>query len=117
MGMAECARQTPAWKNRRAKLAAVAAVVGAWSMLTGGCASSALPPPITPAQHGCLVGAHFGVDVGVERFRFPVYSTRLMTALTGTRLFDRVDTLDAFETAPAYVARVERTIYGVAGVP
>jgi hypothetical protein len=90
---------------------AIAAAVGA-------CSSTALPPALAPYQRERLTAARCDrVAIGVERFEYPVYSDRLVTALRGTRLFRQVDQLDAFATPPTFVARVQRPIYGMATIP
>jgi len=85
--------------------------------LAGGCASSSLPPRITPEQRALLQSTRIDVTVGVEDYQFPVYSEGLAKALGKTHLFTRVDRLANFTTPPDFVARVEETIYGSATIP
>jgi hypothetical protein len=86
--------------------------------MVAGCNRTALPPRLTPSQRAYLAGAHFsGVTIGVERFHYPVYSDRLALALRATHLFAQVDIVETFATAPTFVARVERPVYGTAMVP
>jgi hypothetical protein len=82
-----------------------------------GCGSSALPPQLTEEQLRAIVTTRFKATVGVEAFKFPVYSETLIARLRQTQLFERVDALEAFETPPTFVARVDRTVYGHAGIP
>ena len=84
---------------------------------TGGCSSSTIPAPLSDLERAQVNAAHFEAVVGVEQFRFPVYSHSLVLALKETGLFDRVDHLDSLRTEPTLVARVERTIYGTATIP
>ncbi|TAN40283.1 MAG: hypothetical protein EPN25_08190 [Nitrospirae bacterium] len=85
--------------------------------LSGGCASTSLPPKLTKAQLDEIAKTHFAVTVGVEDFKYPVYSEKLTKALQRTGLFDKVEPIKSFKEPPAYVARVERTIYGTAAIP
>lgn len=82
-----------------------------------GCSSSALPPELPEAQRKAIATTHFKATVGVEAYKYPVYSETLTARLRKTQLFDRVDALEAFEAPPTFVARVERTVYGKAGIP
>ena len=85
--------------------------------LSGGCASTSLPPKLSKGQLDEIAKTHFAVSVGVEEFKYPVYSEKLTKALQRTDLFDRVEPLKSFKDSPTYIARVERTIYGTAVVP
>src|SRR3989442_4792846 len=108
------------WKGllMRPNGVSVAMFVVAQVVIVGGCGSTALLPKLTSSQRRTLAAAQFHtVSIGVERFTHPVYSDRLIAALRATHLFARVDAVDAFGTAPTFVARVERPIYGAAVVP
>jgi hypothetical protein len=85
--------------------------------LAGGCASTTLPPKLTPEQRALLHKKPFGLTVGVEEYEFPVYSDGLLNALAKTHLFARVDHLKNFTAPPDIVARIEETIYGSATIP
>ena len=73
--------------------------VGGWCAVSAlgmyrGCASAALPPL---PEAGALARAHrthFPVTLGVETYKCPVYSERLVESLRRTGLFDRVDLLE-----------------------
>lgn len=60
---------------------------------------------------------HFAVSIGVEEFKYPVYSEKLTKSLKRTGLFDRVAPLKSFTESPTFIARVERTIHGTAAIP
>lgn len=85
--------------------------------LSGGCASTSLPSKLSKSQLDEIAKTHFAVSVGVEEFKYPVYSEKLTTALQRTGLFDRVEPLKSFKEPPTYIARVERTIHGTAAIP
>jgi len=85
--------------------------------LSGGCASTSLPPKLSKAQLDEIANTHFTASIGVEEFKYPVYSEKLTKALRVTGLFDKVEPLSSFKEPPTYIARVERTIYGTAAVP
>ena len=102
---------------RRKLLAAVgllAALVGI--AVGGGCGSFSLPPKPTDAQLAVLRTTHFRAKVGVEPYKYPVYSERLISDLRSTGLFDAVELLDQIDK-PSLVARVERPVYGKATIP
>lgn len=104
--------------KRSGQLSVAAVVVAAWVFIVGGCGGTSLPPKLTPSQRESLAAAQFHtITVGVERFRHPVYSERLTAALGATHLFAHVDAVDAFDSPPTFVARVERPIYGTAVMP
>lgn len=94
-------------------LASIIVVIG----LAGGCASTSLPPRITAQQRTLLQKTRLNVTVGVEGYKFPVYSEKLTRALGETHLFSRVDHLANFTTPPDLVARVEQSIHGTATIP
>ncbi len=100
-------------KNLVLGLALVFVIIG----LAGGCASTSLPPRITAEQSALLQKTRLALTVGVEGYKFPVYSEKLTRALAETHLFSRVDHLTNFTTPPDLVARVEGTIYGTATIP
>ena len=80
-------------------------------------ASTGLPPRISDEQRKAVAATHLPFSVGVARYRFPAYSEHLTMTLQRTRLFARVDRLEAFASPPDLVARVDRRIYGNAIVP
>jgi len=41
--------------------------------ISGGCASTALPPKLSKAQIDEIAKTHFAASVGVEDFKYPVY--------------------------------------------
>ena len=93
-----------------------AAVLFIVALISRGCASSALPPPLNEAQRICITSTHFPIIVGVASYRRPVYSERLVGALRATGLFDGVEVLGAAPKADV-IARVNRTVYGTATIP
>jgi hypothetical protein len=103
----------------RKNMARSTSLVAAVLLFVGltGCASSALPPELTQEQRAAIAKTRFKATVGVEAYKFPVYSETLIARLRKTGLFERVDAIDAFDTPPTFVARVERTVYGHASIP
>jgi hypothetical protein len=100
------------------RLTVAGLVIAVFTNVTGACANTALPPKLTSSQRDAIARSQrWCVTVGVEPFRFPVYSDRLLTALIATHLFARVDVVEAFSTPPTFVARVERSVYGTATLP
>lgn len=93
------------------------AVAGISLAALAGCASEALPPPLSEEQAKAVAVAHFKATVGVQRYTAPVYSDTLVKYLRGTGLFDRVDFIEAFETPPTFTARVDAMVYGTATIP
>lgn len=85
--------------------------------MAGGCCSSTLPPRITKAQRATLHGNHIGMTVGVEDYKFPVYSDKLTEVLRQTGMFAGVDHLKNFSSPPDLIARVEKPISGTAVIP
>ena len=85
--------------------------------LSGGCTSSTLPARLTREQRALVNSTRFHATVGVDQYKFSVYSDRLIPALQATGLFDRVDSLARFPEPPTFVARVARPIYGTATIP
>jgi hypothetical protein len=95
--------------------------LGAWAGISvlgmyRGCSSAALPPTPEASDLAKVRAAHFPVTIGVERYRWPVYSERLIGALRSTGLFDAVGSLEELPDA-TLVARVERPIHGTATIP
>ena len=97
--------QTVSWF---APLSLVAALVG--------CASSALPPSLSQAEHRLVNSTHYAATVGVAPYKYPVYSERLLKSLRGTGLFDDVEALERIEN-PDLIASVERPVHGSAVFP
>lgn len=92
-------------------IAALAVIAG-----FGGCGSFSLPPKPTESQLAVLKQTHFKATVGVEAYKYPVYSEQLVNDLRATGLFDAVEPLDSIPN-PTLIARVERTVYGKAAIP
>ncbi len=90
---------------------------GLISMALAGCASETLPPRLSDEQLKAIAATHFKATVGVRRYRAPVYSDNLIEYLHKTGLFDKVDSLDAFKTPPAFIASVDEGIYGTPTIP
>jgi hypothetical protein len=104
-------------KNRKWLIAIIIALPVIIVGLSGGCASTSLPRKLSKGQLDEIAKTHFAVSVGVEDFKYPVYSEKLIKALRRTGLFDAVEPLKSFKEPPTYIARVERTIHGTAAVP
>jgi hypothetical protein len=88
-------------------------------MATGllrGCASMALPRPLTETELSQISRIRFDASVGVEKDENPVYSDRLIHALRRIELFNKVEKLENLPR-PDLIARVERHVYGTATVP
>ncbi len=82
-----------------------------------GCTSTSLPPSLTSAQHSLIDTVRFDASVGVEVYRYPVYSEKLIKSLKATSLFTRIDKLDNFKVPPTFIAKVARPIHGTAAIP
>jgi len=96
-------------------------IVLGWAVLAAigtyrGCSSAALPPGPDASGLARVRATHFPVRVGVEKYRYPIYSDRLVASLSRTHLFDGVDSLERLRN-PELTARVERTVYGTATIP
>jgi hypothetical protein len=105
--------------TRRKKRLAVSAAVAAMLVIIaafGGCSSSFLPPRPTDAQRSLLQRTHFRASVGVEEYKYPVYSEHLIRDLRATGLFDEVGPTEKVRE-PDLMARVERSVYGQAAIP
>jgi hypothetical protein len=96
-------------------IAAVATLLVAIAAF-GGCSSSSLPSAPTDAQLGLLSQTHFKASVGVESYKYPIYTEHLIRDLRATGLFDRVDALEQIDK-PDLIARTERPVYGKATIP
>jgi hypothetical protein len=83
----------------------------------GGCSSETLPSALSEDQLKAIAATHFKATVGVRRYNAQVYSDYLVNYLRKTQLFDEVAPLESFQTAPTFVARVDRGIYGTATIP
>ena len=103
-------------KTKKALILGLALLVAGFGF-AGGCGSTTLPPRITAEQRALLHKIQMAVTVGVEDYKYPVYSDGLTKALQNTHLFARVDHLKNFTTAPDIVARVEESIHGNAVIP
>ena len=103
------------WRRKLLAAGAILAVLVGVAV-GGGCGSFSLPPKPTEAQLAILRSTHFRATVGVEPYKYPVYSEHLVSDLRSTGLFDTVELLDNIER-PTLVARVERPVYGKATIP
>jgi len=65
--------------------------------ISDGCASTSLPPKLSITQIDEIANTHFAASVGVEDFKYPVYSEKLTKALRRTGLFDKVEPLSSFK--------------------
>jgi hypothetical protein len=86
-------------------------------IVTGGCASTTVPPKLTAEQREAVAQEHLDVIVGVERFRPSVYSDALVRALRETDLFSGVEHLDDLVETPDLIASVKKGISGTAAIP
>ena len=105
--------------RRRSKIilgVLVAFVVLSGIALAGGCSSSTLPPKLTAAQIAAIRNVHIAASIGVEPYRYPVYSDSLIKDLRATGMFDRVDSTERLKQ-PTLVAVVERPVHGTATIP
>jgi hypothetical protein len=103
------------WRRKLLAAAIVAAVLVTVASF-GGCGSFALPPRPTGAQLTALKSTRFAATVGVEEYKFPVYTERLVSDLRSTGLFRSVERMPAAGT-PDLIARIERPVYGKATIP
>ena len=55
-------------------------------------------------------------SVGVEKYKYPVYSEDLETNLRNTKMFKSIESANQI-SKPALVAKVEDSIYGTACIP
>jgi hypothetical protein len=92
-------------------------MIGLMAPSVAGCSSEALPPRLSAEQQKAVAAVHFKATVGVRRYMAPVYSDNLIEYLRKTRLFERVDALDAFQTPPTFIAEVRAMVYGTATFP
>jgi hypothetical protein len=95
-------------------LVALAVLVGI--AIAGGCSSSMLPPKVLAAQLTTIRQAHVAATVGVEPYKYPVYSESLIKDLRATGIFDAVDATGIVEH-PRLLAAVDRPVHGTATVP
>lgn len=63
-----------------------------------------------------LEQTHFKASIGVESYKYPIYTEGLIRDLRATGLFDRVDPLEQIDK-PDLIARTERPVYGKATLP
>src|SRR5260221_5991025 len=103
------------WRRKLLAAGAILAVLVGVAV-GGGCGSLSLPLKPTEAQLAILRSTHFRATVGVEPYKYPVYSEHLVSDLRSTGLFDTVELLDNIER-PTLVARVEHPVYGKATIP
>jgi len=94
-----------------------ATFAGLMLLTLGGCSSETLPPTLSEGQLKAIAATHFKATVGVRQYNAQVYSDYLINYLRKTQLFDEVAPLESFQTAPTFVARVDRGIYGTATIP
>lgn len=102
----------------RRKVLATAVVLGVLVTVAsfGGCGSFALPPRPTGSQLALLKATQFRATVGVEEYKYPVYTENLVSDLRSTGLFTSVEPLEKI-VKPDLIARVERPVYGKATIP
>ena len=100
------------------KLLVAGGIIGALAVIAsfGGCGSFSLPPKPTDRELAVLKQTHFKATVGVETYKYPIYSEHLANDLRATGLFDAVEPLERIKN-PTLIARVERTVYGKAAIP
>jgi hypothetical protein len=116
LAMVRLRPRSPARKKKWAPMCQ-ATFAGLTLLTLGGCVSETLPPALTEDQIKAIAATHFKATVGVRRYNAQVYSDYLINYLRKTQLFDEVAPLESFQTAPTFVARVDRGIYGTATIP
>ncbi|HKI86356.1 MAG TPA: hypothetical protein VKA53_06390 [Thermoanaerobaculia bacterium] len=113
-------------KKEEAVLAAVAVALVVIPLgLAGGCGTTTRPGRITRKQRALIKATRLKLTVGVEKgvmvqgkkYEWTAYSDGLLAELRRTGLFRRVDRLEAFDSPPDLVARVEEAIPGSAAIP
>lgn len=87
------------------------------SCLLVGCASSPVPPKLSKKEAERLSELPLQYSVGVEAYKYPVYSERLLSVLQHSGVFKQVSPLSEMKGTPDFVARVEETIHGAAVIP
>ena len=102
--------------KKKLLITAAAAVALVAIVAFGGCSSSSLPSTPTDAQLRLLEQTHFKASIGVETYKYPIYTERLIGDLRASGLFDRVDLLEQIDK-PDLIARTERPVYGKATLP
>ncbi len=78
--------------------------------------SSTLPPKPSAAQLDAVRATHFLATLGVETYKYPIYSEGLVSDLRTTGLFNAVGASDAMPQA-ALIAKIERPVYGSPALP
>ena len=73
--------------------------------------SSTLPPKPSAAQLDAVRATHFLATLGVETYKYPIYSESLISDLRTTGLFSAVGASEATPQA-TLIARIERPVYG-----
>jgi hypothetical protein len=99
--------------NSFLRLTGIALVSG----LICSCASTALPPHLSPEQAARLKKLPLKLRVGVEPSQVPVYSEKLAEALSKAGIFEQVAPLGSFAKPPDLIARVEKEVHGTAVIP
>jgi hypothetical protein len=84
--------------------------------IAGGCSSSRLPPKVTAGQLTAIRNARVAATVGVEPYKYAVYSESLIKDLRATGIFNAVDTTGTLKN-PTLVAAIERPVHGTATIP
>ena len=83
-------------------------------LLVAGCATTRLPPALSAADMARIQRS--GMTVGVEEYRYPVYTDSLIADLRKTGLFGSVDRRWDLPVRPDVVATVEEPIHGTASL-
>jgi hypothetical protein len=73
--------------------------------------SSTLPPKPSAAQLDAVRATHFLATLGVETYKYPIYSESLISDLRTIGLFNVVGPSDSLPQA-ALIAKIERPVYG-----
>lgn len=107
-----------AWRwfmNRYGALIAlfiVACVIPISGCVGGGCVKK--PPKLSGDELTRINQLGLPLSVGVERYRYPVYSENLAKDLRRLHVFTIVGPLEKMITQPDLIARVEEPVYGPA---
>lgn len=83
----------------------------------GGMSSKKLPSTLSDESILKIGNSKIEGSVGVKVHTAPVYSNKLVKVLSSINLFERVDSLDSFESPPTYIVEVHRHIYGTPTIP
>jgi hypothetical protein len=86
-------------------------------LLLTSCASSALPPALSKAERATLSERPLPYTVGVETYKYSIYSDKLAEALKASGAFRQAGLLSELEDEPDWIATVEDTVHGTAVIP